>query len=64
VQLKYDALMFPSGDAVALADCLRGLYSDKKVQNINYSLVQERRKKFEFDWDAKVVEILKKGAKV
>ncbi len=57
-QLKFDALMFPNGDAAALANCLRDLYSNKKVRDRNHSLVKERRKNFEFDWDAQVVEIL------
>ncbi len=61
VQLKHGALMFPNGDAVALAKCLRDLYSDEKIRNLNASLVKERRKNFEFDWDAQVVEILTRG---
>ena len=63
-QLKFDALMFPNGDAVALANCLRDLYSNKKVRDLNHSLVKERRKNFEFDWDAEVVEILTRGTGV
>ena len=59
-QLKYGALMFPNGDALALSSRLRDLYSDEKVRNYNYALVKERRKSFEFDWDAQVVEILTK----
>jgi glycosyltransferase involved in cell wall biosynthesis len=57
-QLKHDALMFPSGDAAALACCLKNLYSDEKVRGLNSSLIKERRQNFEFDWDAQVVEIL------
>ena len=63
-QLKHGALMFPTGNVVALANCLRELYNDKKARDINRSLVQERKKRFEFDWDAKVVEILERGAGV
>ena len=57
VQLKYDALMFPNGDSAALAKRLISLYENEKTRRLNYSLVNERRKKFEFDWDAKVIEI-------
>ena len=60
-QLKHKALMFPNGDSVCLANSLRDLYSNKKARDKNHALVKERRENFEFDWDARVVEILTKG---
>jgi glycosyltransferase involved in cell wall biosynthesis len=57
VQLKYDDLMFPNGDARALAKRLVDLYKNEKSRYLNNFLVNERRKEFEFDWDAKIVEI-------
>jgi glycosyltransferase involved in cell wall biosynthesis len=62
-QLEYGSLMFPNGDAEALANCLKDLYRDKKIYKHNRSLVQKRRKVYEFDWDTQVVEILTSGAK-
>ena len=56
-QLKYDTLMFPNSDAMNLAKRLSDLYTDVASRRLNCSLVKERRKKFQFDWDAKIIEI-------
>lgn len=61
-QLKYGSLLFPSGNPKALASRLKDLYHDEKIRKYNRSLVNERKKVFEFDWDAQVVEILERGA--
>jgi glycosyltransferase involved in cell wall biosynthesis len=62
VQLSHPDLMFPNGNDEALANRLKGLFSNEITRQKNYELVQERKHHFEFDWDSKVVEILKCGA--
>jgi hypothetical protein len=46
-----------------LAEKLRDLFKNKQTRDQNHAFVQERRKSYEFDWDAKVVEILVSGAR-
>ena len=62
-QLVHPELMFSNGNVEALAEKLRDLFKNKKTRDQNHAFVQERRKSYEFDWDAKVVEILVSGAR-
>jgi glycosyltransferase involved in cell wall biosynthesis len=62
-QLVERELMFPNGNAVALADRLKDLYSDDAARQHNHNLVQQRKHHFEFDWESKVVEIMETGAR-
>jgi glycosyltransferase involved in cell wall biosynthesis len=62
-QLVERELMFPNGNAVALADRLKDLYSDDAARQHNHNRVQQRKHHFEFDWESKVVEIMETGAR-
>lgn len=57
------ALLFESGDARALADRIRSLRDDAAAREANRALVRERRKVFDFDWDAEAAEIMIAQAK-
>lgn len=55
-QLNAPELLFPNGDAQALADGIRRLRDPKWLQR-NRDLVAERRQIFDFDWDARVAAL-------
>lgn len=56
-QLASPELLFPNGDAQALANGIRRLCDPAERQR-NRDLVAERRRVFDFDWDARVVTIV------
>jgi len=61
-QLGDEALLFRNGDPGHLANKLIKLYKDKGALRQNQNIVQTRKKRFQFDWDARVVEIIESGA--
>jgi len=61
-QLSDETLLFRNGDSRHLADRLEGLYYDKNRRQKNKKIVRMRRKRFQFDWDSRVVRILEAGA--
>jgi glycosyltransferase involved in cell wall biosynthesis len=56
-QLNDDLLLFENSNHIQLAEKLKRLYDDHGFRNKNREIVQIRKKIFEFDWDAKVVDI-------
>lgn len=62
-QLAFPELLFPNGDAQALADGIRRLRNAEQRAE-NRRLVALRRREFNFDWESRVVEIFEKWGRV